>query len=229
MSVKIDTQARIGAVRFQNQTGSPAAPAAGYSLLYMTTNGLYMETSGGAVIGPFVTGTAAAPAGGRTLIAESTPTGTTATFSAIPGTYKKLVIEFAIRSTQAAATVSGVVEFNGDTTTTNYRFQEFRINNFGNAGTAGNTNTLLVNQVAAASSTAGEFTQGHIEIIQYANTGFQHMAGAWSWRKQDSSEFIDLAEDALWWNNTAAITQIDVKLSAGNFVAGSVLRLYGEN
>lgn len=63
MSLRIDTQARIEAVRLQNQGAAPSAPSAGYSLVFSKSDGLYLETSGGAVIGPFITGSASQAAG----------------------------------------------------------------------------------------------------------------------------------------------------------------------
>lgn len=226
MSLRIDTQGRIEAVRFQNQTGSPAAPAAGYSLLYLTTNGLYMETSGGAVIGPFVTGTA--PAGGRTLIAESTPTGTTATFAAIPGTYKKLTIEYVARSTEAANFSYMKLNFNSDTTATNYRFavvHAYGVNSV--AGEGGDNPYIAI--VAANSSPANSCGSGIIEIPFYAQTTFNKRAISRFGMRYDASSLHEMSRaQTLEWENAAAITQIDIVLGAGNFVAGSTLRLYGE-
>lgn len=66
MAVKIDTNARIEKVRFQDQTSHPSAPSAGYSWLYRMTgtgqSGLFVEDDAGRKIGPLITGTSASSA-----------------------------------------------------------------------------------------------------------------------------------------------------------------------
>lgn len=56
MSRKIDTDAVIYAVRFDEQAGDPAQPAAGYWLIYFKAGGVYIEDSAGNVTGPLSTG-----------------------------------------------------------------------------------------------------------------------------------------------------------------------------
>lgn len=64
MTVTIDGTARIERVRFENLSGTFAGdPSANYSWLYVTSGssphgGLYLEKEGGAIIGPFITGSA---------------------------------------------------------------------------------------------------------------------------------------------------------------------------
>lgn len=225
MSLRVDTQARIEAVRFQNQTGSPAAPDAGYSLIYILPTGLYMETSGGAVIGPFVTGTSQS----KTLIQELTPTGTGVSFTSIPGTYKKLTLEFAARSTQAATTVHATVSFNADTTDGNY--DRNLLLSYGAstvAGTGGSDRQLLQNSIMAANATAGEFSIGILEIPQYANTNFRKHVIALCSRNEGGTPKTINQTSMMRWANSAAITRVDIDLSAGNYAANSVFRLYGE-
>jgi hypothetical protein len=53
MARRIDTQAVISAIRLFIG-GKPAAPAAGYDLLYAKNNGLYLENEGGTETGPFM-------------------------------------------------------------------------------------------------------------------------------------------------------------------------------
>ena len=65
MTVTIDVTARIERVRLENLSGTFAGdPSANYSWLYTTSGssphgGLYLEKEGGAIIGPFITGTVA--------------------------------------------------------------------------------------------------------------------------------------------------------------------------
>lgn len=227
MALRIDTQGRIEAVRFQNQTGSPAAPAAGYSLLYLTTNGLYMETSGGAVIGPFVTGTA--PAGGRTLIAENTPSATNTTgWSSISAAYKKITIEGMVRSTQTATYDFFSIKINNDATATNYR-RIFSQAYGASTQAAEGADDALLGTVSANSSPANAFASVKIEIIQYANTGFNKQINFVVSARRDASSVHEIIfVGSIEWENTAAINQIDLLLTSGNYVSGSVLRAYGE-
>lgn len=172
-----------------------------------------------------------AGAGGRTLISEQTPTGTgTVTWSGISGSYKKLTLEFAVRSTQAAAAVNGKINLNGDTTAGNYRYTEHFAYGTTTVGANGGDDCIFTTGISGGSAPAGSFSTGKIEIIQYANTNFNKQVGYSGNHRRDASSLFEITYRAsVEWENTAAITQIDIILSAGNFAAGSVLRLYGEN
>lgn len=158
----------------------------------------------------------------RVFLAESTPTGTgTVTFASIPGTYKKLLIEFTLRGTQAADTVACRLQFNGDTTDANYHRTII-------GGISALNNCIIIPYVSAGNLSAGYSTTGKIEIVQYAETNFYKRALCpQAYRYDANDDFIDYT--AVTWFNTAAITDIVLVLSAGNYASGSVLRLYGEN
>lgn len=171
------------------------------------------------------------PSGGRTLIAESTPSGTSTTTisSSISGDYKKLTLEYAMRSTQAAANVGVSIFFNNDTTATNYRRTMHGAYGAGTSFAAGDNSSVFV-EASAASSPAGSFSVGVIDIPQYANTAFnKHALCRGSHRRDDSSVFLVQENTVVEWESTSAITRVDITLDAGNFVNGSVFRLYGEN
>ncbi len=76
--------------------------------------------------------------------------------------------------------------------------------------------------------TAGEFGIVHLEIIQYANTSFRKLVVTTT-AMHDADAFTMLFHNALHWSNTAAITSLRIDLENGEFVSGSVLRLYGES
>lgn len=233
MARKIDTDANINSIRFSQQMSHPASPASGYESLYIISGsahgGLYVKDSGGRQIGPFITGSSSG--GGRTLIQEATPTGVgTASFTGIPGTYKKLTLEFAIRSTQAAAAVNGKINLNGDTTAGNYRYTEHFAYGTTTVGANGGDDCIFTTGISGGSAPAGSFSTGKIEIIQYANTNFNKQVGYSGNHRRDASSLFEITYRAsVEWENTAAITQVDIVLSAGNFETGSVLRLYGES
>lgn len=228
MALKIDSQARIEAVRLEDQGAAPAAPASGHTLVFAKADGLYIEQADGDVIGPFITGTAAA--GGRTLISEQTPSGTgTVSFTSIPGSYKKLTIEFDARSTESATNVTHAIQLNGDTTGGNYRSS--RMLSYGvNSVTGGGGDDGVFSEVPGATAPANSFSNGNIEIVQYAATSFSKIALTRdAYRRDASSVHLVNFAGAVEWENTAAITRIDLVLSAGNYDSGSVFRLYGEN
>lgn len=232
----IDTTAVNNSVRLKQQMSPPSAPAAGYESLYVISGsahgGLYLEDSGGRLIGPFITGTAAAAGGGRTLIAEVTPTGvgTVTVASSIPGTYKKLTLEFVVRTTASSTDVNMDIALNGDTTDANYRHTILFGYGAGTTGAIGEANNSIGDVISGANSPSGSFTHGIIDILQYANTGFnKHLIARGSHRREDSSVFELTWTTSMEWENTAAITQIDLTLESGNFETSSVVRLYGEN
>lgn len=170
--------------------------------------------------------------GGRTLIAEVTPSGvsTVTVASSIAGTYKKLVIEFAIRGTNSSTSVSIDVIFNSDTTDANYRRTIDYGYAAGTVGAVGDATNQIGDVIQGANSPSNSFAMGVLEIPQYANTGFnKHIFGVGSHRRDDSSVYELAWNWAMEWESTAAITQIDMTLSAGNYAANSVIRLYGEN
>ena len=167
--------------------------------------------------------------GGRTLIQQNTPTGAgTTSFTSIPGTYKKLTLEYSIRSTQLADKVDIVMKFNADATAGNYRYVIGRANIFGNASDNGSTYRLATDGAPGSFSDSGSFGFGVTQIVQYANTNFQKTAIT-NFGTYDAAGGQNISMGNLRWLDTSAITQIDVELSAGNFDTGSVLRLYGED
>lgn len=169
-------------------------------------------------------------AGGRTLISEQTPSGTgTVSFTSIPGSYKKLTIEFDARSTESATNVTHAIQLNGDTTGGNYRSS--RMLSYGvNSVTGGGGDDGVFSEVPGATAPANSFSNGNIEIVQYAATSFSKIALTRdAYRRDASSIHLVNFAGAVEWENTAAITRIDLVLSAGNYDSGSVFRLYGEN
>lgn len=229
MTRNIGTQAVIDQVRLEQQTAHPTSPDSGYELLYVISGsphgGLYLKDSSGGQIGPFITGSAVGS--GRTLIEEAFPTGTSHTFSGIPGTYRKLVLEFTIRSTDGATSVDGNLQFNGDTTAANYNYIHYRTNPFGATNSNGANFLFAQTIIPGGGATATYAAKGIIEIIHYTNTTFYKGARVQIIAYENA--FQQQSSGGMNWANTSAITQITLSLSAGNFVAGSSICLYGES
>lgn len=169
--------------------------------------------------------------GGRTLIDSQTPTGTgTVTFSSIPGTYKKLILEYMARGTQAAVTVTMSIRFNGDSTAANYRRAILVAFGASTVSAGGADDGVVDDSIIAASGPANNASYGVIEVPFYANTSFHKQTLARSGKRVDTSSTHQLTEvNTVNWEDASAITQIDLVLSAGNYGTGSQFNLYGEN
>lgn len=168
--------------------------------------------------------------GGRTLISSQSLSGASSvTFSSIPQTYEKLIIEFIVRSTQAANAVDAYLQFNGDTTAANYLFELIRENQTGRANEFGANFKIASATIPGSSAPAGEYSDGEAIIVGYADTFFNKKARQTLGSVYDNaSVFLQTQSGNLSWANTAAITSIVFALSAGNGAANSVVNLYGE-
>lgn len=165
--------------------------------------------------------------GARVFIAEVTPTNTTASFTSIPATYTSLYIEFIARSDKAAVTVESIsIYFNNDTTATNYYYTNvyaLDANAFGNEA-----NTALIADVTAATAPANDAAIGYIKIPYYAKTTFNKAALGFVGERR-ASNTMATKFTTVYWTATTAINRVDIiTASAGNYIAGSTFRLYGE-
>jgi hypothetical protein len=198
------------------------------TVLESTNSGNAINCSGSEEV--FVTASAEDLSGRRVLISEVTPTGvgTVTLSSSIPAYYKCLVIEFAIRGTQVANAVDGYLQFNGDTTSGNYVYAEAHRNAAGHGSASSGNGIFAPTGISAANAPAGGFAVGTITIPQYANTNVRKSANAIFTMEYDaSSVYIQMFQSSVRWANAAAITRVDIALSAGNFAANTVIRLYG--
>jgi len=149
-----------------------------------------------------------------------------ASFTSLPSGHKKLILEFAIRST-ANETQDGYIQFNTDTTAGNYRYRIWRNNDFGTANDGGSSYIWNKSSISCNDSDANGFTIGKIEIPQYDNANFNKVANINFGARQNG--YVQHATGDVFWLNNSAITQLDIVLSGGNFAANSVLRLYYED
>lgn len=165
---------------------------------------------------------------GMVLIDSATPSGVDmVSFTSIPGTYKKLIIEYVGRSDKSANFESMTIAFNTDTTATNYRYSVIYVTAAGTVAGAGG-DTPAAPAISAASAPAGSCGAGKIEIPFYSGSTFRKQARCISSYRYDASSTHQATFYAsMEWENTAAITQIDITLASGDFVAGSEFRLYG--
>lgn len=150
----------------------------------------------------------------------------TVTFSAIPGTYRDLVLMVRGRGTAAAVNVGVRCRFNGDTAG-NYNYQRL----LGADTTTGVTETYsqtsaYLGEVSAATAVAG--TAGQIETVigDYIDTTFHKTCITLGGHTASATTMV-VENTYNRWASTAAITQIDLFPLTGSFVAGSIFTLYG--
>jgi hypothetical protein len=165
------------------------------------------------------------------LIAEQSPSGTgTVTFSSIPATYRDLIVVCRGRGTNASTAVNVLVRLNSDSGANYDRQYVAGANSSATAQASVAATDLFASaiSIAAASATSGVASALEITIYDYKGTTFQKAAHATQDHKVGTTTAsLQVAEVSGFWRNTAAVTQIDLVLSAGNYASGTVVSLYG--
>lgn len=205
-------------------TLTPAVAAGTWTLTLPATggtNGFFAQTNGSGAI---------SWVGGLALITETVTSGSAANvpFSSIPAIYRDLEIRVRGRGTTAAALVGINLQFNGDTGA-NYDWEDTQSNNVTTASFNNNAVTLaLIGNIAAASATANVADFLVAQVGDYRGTTFQK-AGLSRGTIRTSTAAAGAFNESFsfWWRSTAAINAVKVFPSAGAFVDGSVVSLYG--
>lgn len=185
-------------------------------------------TNGDGVSGNPTIALSASPS--RVLIAETVTSGTATNvqFASIVGTYRDLEVRVRGRGSTAATLVNIRMRFNGDTGG-NYDHNDHQLNNTATAGFTSMAQTsAILGNLAAGSATANYADFLMATVADYRGTTFQK-AGHWkgSIRHSTTAASTFNEQGSFWWRNTAAITQIDIFPTAGGFVDGTVVSLYG--
>lgn len=165
------------------------------------------------------------------LISEVVTSGSASSvaFSSIPQIYRDLELRVRGRGTQASATVKPRIRYNGDSGN-NYNNQGFH--SAGSGGTNAEQLGVSYNElgdIPAASGTSGYSGLCIADIIDYRGTTFNK-----PFSSRDGNSYTNTSGQTLagifggcWRTVGTPITSISVFLSAGNFVDGSVVSLYG--
>ncbi len=169
------------------------------------------------------------PSGAYDSIATTTVGGggtTTITFSSIPQTYTHLQLRVLQRGTGSGSNYTNKLQFNGDTTSANYR--EHYIYGSGSSAVAGTTQQWYVAQgaIPAAGDTSGIFGTSVIDILDYTNTNKNKVVRALSGFDVNGAGG-EIIFDSLLWINTGAINQITMEVFTTNFAQYSQIALYG--
>jgi hypothetical protein len=162
-------------------------------------------------------------------IDRQTPSGTgTVTFSSL-GSYSDLRIVVTGRGSVAAVAASVFVRLNNDSGN-NYDYETVETNGTTNtaAGTLASSRWHM-GYIAGSTAPSNVGDACECRIYDYRGTTFQKTMLAVSNAKVGTGSGNDLYHTRLsgFWRNTAAVTQVDVILSSGNFDSGSVVSLYG--
>lgn len=162
--------------------------------------------------------------GGMTLLSTTTLSGSATTVSTISQNYKELRVYIKDFSTSNGAGAYIYVEFNSDTTASNYLQAVYRQYPAGQADFVTNSQTGLV-------TNGFEFPSGSVDTLSeiilpdYANTTTRKIA-----RSQTvcstTGDPISNTGVRLAWKGSAAISQLVFRLSAGTYTAGTV-EIYG--
>ena len=167
---------------------------------------------------------------GTTKIAEVVLAGAAATinFSAIPATYRHLLIEAYVRGDTAAGNTGVGLRFNADS---GANYDEQLVQGAQTAATGIENiaaTSLFLGFMPANTATANTFAPFRIDVPHYANAA-NNKAAIWNQvMKQGTTtgNFIAISGGGFWRSNVA-ITQVTLTPVAGNFVSGSLCVLYG--
>lgn len=159
--------------------------------------------------------------GGMTLLSTTTLSGSSTTVSSISQAYKELVVY--IKDFSSGSSSYLFVEFNSDTTGSNYLQAVDRAGPSGSANYVTNATVGLVTNGFDVANPVDQFSV--LNFPDYTNTTTRKVA-----RSQTVSttggEPIAITTSNLSWKGTAAISQLVFRLTAGSFTAGTV-EIYG--
>jgi len=156
-------------------------------------------------------------------IASASGTGSsgTITFSSIPSTYKHLQLRvFSATSRVGGASGSGALQFNSDTTGTNYYTHALYGQGSSAAAAAFNENYGLWYYGSTTTYVAGV-----IDILDYANTNKYKTVRELIGFDENGSGQIALI--SMLWKNTAAISTLVLTAPSYNFGSNARFSLYG--
>lgn len=148
----------------------------------------------------------------------------TISFTSIPSTYKHLQIRTIGRF---ANNNNGLwINFNGDSTSSNYYAHYLFGAGSGTPVAGAGASTPIVSYWPISTDTASVFGSAVIDILDYANTNKNKTVRTMGGYDANGSGYAWY--DSTLWNNTSAISSIDLKNAAGNnFAQYSSFALYG--
>lgn len=169
--------------------------------------------------------------GGQQKIAEVVLAAAQATvaFNAIPQNYRNLRLVGQARGDTALTFTHLQAQLNGDTGAT-YDWTEVYGSGSASGGASSYAQTFaLLGNIVAANAPATVASGVDALIPNYASTTFDKTIRSINDNERDRAGGYFAEVAATSWRNTAAITSLLLFPGAGNFVAGTVFTLYGED
>jgi hypothetical protein len=143
----------------------------------------------------------------------------TITFSSIPSTYKHLQIRGIMVQTVGSSSTN--IQFNSDTTTTNYYYHRLQ----GTGANPANAAAGNLFRIFDGTSTSPNFQGFVLDVLDYANTNKYTTSRALAGFDANGSGQINLTSNL--WKNTAAINAITFTTDSSTFGQYSSFALYG--
>jgi hypothetical protein len=157
------------------------------------------------------------------LIASNTVTGATAaniSFSSIPSTYTDVVVKLCARGNESGANWSEVaISLNGSSSSFTGRAL------YGTTAVGSFATTTTMAWIPAANATSTTFGNTELYIPNYSGSANKSFSVD-TVTENNSNQAILVLFSGLW-SNTAAINQITLTPTAGQFVQNSTAYLYG--
>ena len=175
---------------------------------------------------------AAAPSAGLVLLGSATGTGSSGvlSFTSITGSYRELYLRIYGRSDTASTNVTVQMTLNSDTTAGHYVTEGLYATTTtpGAFEQMGSVGYITAATLPAASSSANVYGSAQVWIPEYAATsGYKPLTCFDSGVRTLSSGNAAPTFAGGIFTSTAAITRVDLTLSAGNWTTASRASLYG--
>lgn len=151
-------------------------------------------------------------------------------FSSIPSGYRDLIVRVRGRSDAAGVTnAQALIQFNGDTGANYSTESYFAFDVAGSGAQLTGQTSAAVGFLPAATATAGHSGFCDVRIADYEGTTFfKALVSTFAASLGTASFSQGVGNFSGQWLSAAAINAVEVILSAGNFVDGSVVSLYGQ-
>jgi hypothetical protein len=229
-NIAVSKLAHIGAgnVLRSNGSGNVGGPVVTTDMVINTINAdrLQDSTITAAKLGGSLT------AQGSGLIAAQVlgSASTIVTFSGIPQTFKHLQLVLSGRSDAAATAVNATLRFNLDASGL---YQGESMSASGSTVSAleqaPTSTSAFIGSVPAASGGANIFNATTLIIPNYTVTRFRSLHGSCQFATNNLAGQAGIQTFGMIYYGTAPVTTIQIALSAGQWVTGSVFSLYGLN
>jgi hypothetical protein len=150
-------------------------------------------------------------------------------FSSIPQGFAHLYLEYKVSSSNTTGNVAVLVNFNNDTTGSNYSY--WTVQGFGSAGNSayGTADSSFFGLCTTSTSAANAYAANtaHIPLYSATNKYKSSYVDATSVNNSNETKFYEKTYNL--WKSTSAINTIKLTCAVGNFMSGSTFTLYGVN